>query len=237
MANKTPQIYYRDVHGLRTKSMDVAEFVASSPVQYIYCLTETWFNSYCYSCDYFPLNYTVFRADRVSDNSHDVRGGGVLIAVPGVYHSVRRFDLESSDCCIWVQIRIGRTDVLVGVYYMCPGISLEMYCAPFQFIEGKLSRFQREIYVCGDFNLPRVNWLSDDCNDCTPIISSKFTALRSFAMYARLGQLNAVPNRFGVMIDLVFSNVLEYEVMRCALACTAEVVYHPALIVSLIKCQ
>ncbi len=103
MAFEPTTIYYQNVHGLRTKSVDIAEFVLSAPVLYTYCLTGTWLNSSCYSRDYFPSGYTVYHADHISDNS-DVWGGGVLTAIPDDYHSARRSDLESS-CCVWVEVR------------------------------------------------------------------------------------------------------------------------------------
>ncbi len=83
--------------------------------------------------------------------------------------------------------------------------------------------------MCGDFNLPRVSWVDNNCDDCAPAIASKFFALSSFAAYARLNQVNNVSNIFGSMLDLVFSNVIETNIHRYDITCTPKNVYHPTL--------
>ncbi len=223
------EIYYQNVNGLRTKSVSVSEFVASSIVNYVYCLTETWLNVSCSSCDYFPQSYSVYRNDRVSMTGADVRGGGVLIAVPGHLYSVRRFDLEVDDYCVWVQISSPDRNLLVGVFYMPPGLSLEKFKRPFDILESGISKFNGDVYLLGDFNLPHVNWPLLDCSHGTPVIASKFMTLSTSVSFLGLRQCNGIANRFGVYLDLVFSNAPQCEIIHPDFYCVAEDIFHPVL--------
>ncbi len=191
MALKPLTIYYQNVHGIRTKSVDIAEFVLCAPLLCTYCFTETWLNSSCCSSDYFPSRYTVYHTDRVSDTGDDVRGGDILTAVPDVSRSARRSDLET-NCCTWVELWNKHVNTLFGVYYVPPGTSHEHFQVPLDEIQGKLARYNGQIYLCGDFNLLRVYWSNLNSDDCSPAVASKFVALSLFASYCNLRQVNKV---------------------------------------------
>jgi hypothetical protein len=95
-------IYYQNVRGLRTKQFELYSNVCSTDYN-ILCLTETWLNDLCFDHNLFPDSYKVLRSDRVSANK--TRGGGVLTALSSRTRSFkRRYDLESYDECVWVEI-------------------------------------------------------------------------------------------------------------------------------------
>jgi hypothetical protein len=94
-------IYYQNVRGLRTRTLERYENVCCTGYNII-CLTETWLNDLC-SHDHYILIATVFHSDRASVNK--TRGSGVLIALSSRVRSCKcRYDLESCDGCVWVEI-------------------------------------------------------------------------------------------------------------------------------------
>jgi hypothetical protein len=57
----------------------------------------------CYDRNLFPAFYTIFRSDSTSINK--TRDDGVFIAQSSRVRSYkRRYDLESCDECVWVEI-------------------------------------------------------------------------------------------------------------------------------------
>ncbi|PNF38084.1 hypothetical protein B7P43_G16078 [Cryptotermes secundus] len=56
-------IFYQNVRGLRTKSVEICNNVCSFDFRVI-CLTETWLNDSFSSSNLFPDTYAVYRSDR-----------------------------------------------------------------------------------------------------------------------------------------------------------------------------
>jgi hypothetical protein len=68
-------------------------------------ITETWLNDLFCNRNVFPDNYFVFHAERDYTDSKLTRGGGVLTAVNRSFSSCkRRYDLELTYECVWVEI-------------------------------------------------------------------------------------------------------------------------------------
>jgi hypothetical protein len=109
-------LYYQNVRGLRTKQFELYSNICSTYYN-ILCLTETWLNDSCFDHNLFPDSYTVFCSDRVSGNK--TRGGGMLTALSSRIHSFkRRYDLESCDECVWIEIStLDSINLLIGNHY------------------------------------------------------------------------------------------------------------------------
>jgi len=79
-------VFYQNVRGLRTKLIYFCHSILTFDCDLLF-LSETWLNIN-YSDDELGLvNYNIFRADRKS--SHEVRGGGVLLAINIKYNCIR----------------------------------------------------------------------------------------------------------------------------------------------------
>ena len=78
----------------------------------IYCICETWLSDFVYDCEIIPVNFTIYRKDRPS------RGGGILVAVSNVFHSVH---LSSPVDLEIVTIQLGCCrDLVLCIYIICP---------------------------------------------------------------------------------------------------------------------
>jgi hypothetical protein len=96
------EIYYQNVRGLRTKQLKLYENIYCTDYNII-CLGVTWLDDMCYDHTVYPDCYTVFRSDRASVSK--ISDGGVLIALSSrVRFCKRRYNLESCDECVLVEI-------------------------------------------------------------------------------------------------------------------------------------
>jgi hypothetical protein len=94
----------------------------------VYWITETWLNDTILSHNLFPDSYCVFRADREYLTSNTERGGGVPVAVSKSYRGVRRrYDLETTDECVWVRITVADNyNLLIGNHYFSPDCDVKI---------------------------------------------------------------------------------------------------------------
>jgi hypothetical protein len=90
------------------------------------------------------------------------RAGGVLIALSSRVRSFkRRYDLESCDECVWVEIPTSDgLNLLTGNHYFLPDATTEHITNYFLFLENKLDTHNFRVTVVGDFNAPGFEWKS-----------------------------------------------------------------------------
>jgi hypothetical protein len=126
---KTPEVL-----GLRTRTLWKCLLHGYNVI----FLTETWLNDLCYDHNLFPDCFTVFRSDRVSVNK--IRGGGVLSALfSRVCSYKRRFNLESCDECVWLEISTSDgLNLLIGNHYFPLDVIPENITNYFRSLENNL---------------------------------------------------------------------------------------------------
>ena len=165
-------------------------------------VTETWLRPDIKDCELLPkLNFTIFRKDRLSR-----AGGGVMLAVRNTITCVRRSDLECNAEVLFCEIRPdSKRKLLVAVFYRPPDSSLE-YMKELKKslrLAGKANFDQ--LILCGDFNLPNINWE-------TGIAMNNDAIYNCFTKLVRdnyLWQLVDFPTRNVNVLDLVLTNVPE----------------------------
>ena len=159
-------MYYQNVRGLRTKLVDLRLSIITLSSQYdIIVLTETWLDDTYNSAELGFANFSVYRCDRSSNTSLAARGGGVLVAVrdglSSSVISVERTNIEQ----LFVYIANGPSRYIVAALYLPPGSPALLYQDHCQSVEYAASRHPRpNILLVGDYNLPHIDWRSDDIN-------------------------------------------------------------------------
>ena len=113
-------------------------------------------------------DYSIYRRDRQSDVSS--RGGGVLIAV---HHSLVSSQVAVNDTAMQnsamdvLLVEIGSHQaklLLIGVY-IPPLLSDQLYKDLANFVEEvSLNYLPENVILCGDFNLPCINWTNEPLN-------------------------------------------------------------------------
>ena len=122
----------------------------------ILAVTETWLKPENLDSEILPGNdFIIHRQDRINRI-----GGGVLLAVCQNILSLRHKDLESNAEMLVCEVPPkSRKKLAVIVFYRPPDSDLK-YIKEFkksrQLIE-RCSKFY-QVIVCGDFNLPSIDW-------------------------------------------------------------------------------
>ncbi|PNF20040.1 hypothetical protein B7P43_G05817 [Cryptotermes secundus] len=225
-------IYYQNVRGLRTKQVELYDNICSTDYNII-CLTETWLNDLCYDHNLFPDCYTVFRSDRASVNK--TRGGGVLTALSSKIRSCkRRYDLESCDECVWVEIPTSDgLNLLIGNHYFPPDANPENIANYFRFLENNLDTHNFRVIMVGDFNAPGFDWKSG----LALPNSHYYSKLKGDAIYTSTCLLNlnqCIDNVSGSnLLDLIFSNLSDISITPVDSGLIKPDNYHPPLIINI----
>ena len=118
-------------------------------------VTKTWLTPNILDCELLPgSDFTIYRRDRVSRP-----GGGVMLAVRNTINSIGRSDLECSAEELVCEIRPSlKRKLLIVVFYRPPDSNLD-YLKELKksFCLANQARFD-QLVVCGDFNLPHIDW-------------------------------------------------------------------------------
>ncbi|KAL4153538.1 hypothetical protein QTP88_001371 [Uroleucon formosanum] len=198
--------FYQNCRGLRTKLSNLKCNVAGANFLFI-VLTETWLNINIYDSELGFYNYNVYRCDRNSLTSKCSRGDGVLIAIhKSLYSKIISINDQSIEQ-LFVCFSINHVNFIVGSVYFppcSPAVSYEAYAITVENLVN--SYINHNFILCGDFNLPDINWSNDSH-----------------------GLVNNVSNAFGSLLDLIFVNNNQFNVTDVHDPLVPEDRYHPAL--------
>jgi hypothetical protein len=169
----------------------------------IVAITETWLNTEIRNSELLPgQNFTIHRNDR-----SDRIGGGVLLAVRNNIFNLRRKDLESDITeMLACEIRPkSKKKMLVLVFYRPPNTNLD-YIKPFKKALTLASKAKFDsLIVCGDFNLPHIDWSTGVATNNDPI----HNFLTKIVKDNYLWQLVDFPTRINNTLDLLLTNIPE----------------------------
>ena len=90
-----------------------------------------------------------------------------MLYVKNSISAIRRIDLETNCEVLWVELSTGPSKVLLGTFYRPPSSTPEYL----EQLEMSLASIPEShtIVLCGDFNLPHVDWAED--SSCPPLKS------------------------------------------------------------------
>ncbi|CAK1580774.1 unnamed protein product [Parnassius mnemosyne] len=222
------KIYYQNVRGLRTKTLNLFRNVCLNSYDII-IFTETWLVDSIHNSELFDDRYLVWRRDRNYCSTSQTRGGGVLIAVRNDLSVVERGDWRSSAEDIWVSILLKRSrppvtyNINICALYLCrENIGNSYNTQLLNFTQNIntiiLSNPCDKFIIVGDFNFgSQVDW--NVCSDSGELLPTNHSCqyISDFldsVNTCSLSQYNCIRNINGRLLDLVFSNDL-VDVKEC----------------------
>lgn len=232
-SNCSFDLFYQNVRGLRTKSVEFFSNVVSSCFPVI-ILTETWLCPDISSNSFFPPNYQVFRHDR-DPSCGKQRGGGVLVALHDSIKCKRRLDLELETESIWLEVLCARGKrLLLCTYYIPPETNATDFKHTLNSIENVVtSHSDHNFLITGDFNAPGIAWETQLVDRASHPISQKSEILLDFISFTSLQQCNFIRNPRGNVLDLSFTNIEHVEVSRSYIDLVKPDRFHPPLLISI----
>ena len=123
-------------------------------------VTETFLDDSVHNSHVTPPGYSAFHHDR---NHHD---GGVMLLVCDCLNAFCRLDLETGCELVWAESPTRCSSVLFGVVYRPPQ-------SPLSYLEKLCNSMLCAVnccvlmFICGDFNLPNIDWATASPSPCT----------------------------------------------------------------------
>jgi hypothetical protein len=170
----------------------------------------------------------VYRAGRNYSTSNTKRGGGVLTAVCKSFRGVkRRYDLETADECVWVEIPVHDNYSLLIGNYVQPDCDVKIIEDYLNFLEHNLSARLYRAIILGDFNVPNYDWINGttlpNCHYCSKIKGNLIHATsRLLALYQHN---SSVANN--ALLDLILTNINDLRVSVSDFPMVVPANYHP----------
>ena len=161
----------------------------------VVAITETFLDDSIHDSHIAPPGYTIFRKDR---NRH---GGGVLLLIRDSLNASLRPDLDDECEVLWVSIPTKSSPLLFGVFYRCPHAPLSALEALRSSVCSVVTQNQL-VVLCGDFNLPHIDWDTIFPSARTPAASM----LCDMVSDCFLTQLVSASTRQDSILDLVLTN-------------------------------
>lgn len=213
-------LYYQNVRGLNSKTNLLLPLI-SLLIYDIICFTETWLTDGFNSSEIFPSDkYSVYRKDRNRGLTGKDSGGGVLIAIKNKKHlNVQRlYSFERPELeMVW--LRIGYE---TPIYLCCTYLPQRSIYAHYNnFLKSlqdnvaaiSLQDKEYNILICGDFNLPSIDWALQSNGSLSPVnyllndLHGTNTDFVHTMSCFELSQFNHHRNSNGRILDLVLSDL------------------------------
>ena len=175
------------------KRFDLLAYICSHRVD-IMAITETFLDSSIADAEFCPASYLLFRRDR---SRH---GGGVLIFVRDNLQVSPRDDLSSlCDELLCLEVHTITGPVIFGVFYRPPTQCVNNLVALNNLL---LSVSQYPIVLCGDFNLPSIDWSITFPATSSSVANFMCDLVRDNYLH----QMVVSPTRHQSLLDLVLTN-------------------------------
>lgn len=219
-------LYYHNIRSVNNKSDDIL-LSTSTTIYDIIVLTETWLQPSQNASEFLSDNYKSYRKDRLDSDLIASHGGGVLIAINSKLNSEQIITPEMSSLeCVCAKITLSDCCLFIFCSYIQPNASFETYCEHLTAIKSIDNLRPNDIImVCGDFNLPNVQWLVNDDDDTSfmPIIGDSQSVKSNIARHITtelldmgLLQISNIINANGNVLDLFYTNMPELAVIEKA---------------------
>ena len=153
-------------------------------------------------------SYTLYRGDHFSGSGGLGKGVAVYMNNSLNHSACPRFKDEGFDCSCWVTVKLSNNKtLLIGVVYRSPNSCNDNNERLLAMLRRAATVRCDYLTICGDFNLPKINWNEKQCLDSDGSYSQAFLEVIE---EMDLFQHATEPTRFrGVQqscLDLVFSN-------------------------------
>ena len=168
----------------------------------IICGTESHLDQHVQytSAEVFPSSYDIYRKDR------SLGGGGVFLCIQRGLLSSHLQDLENASESVWAKINTyGRKPLYICSFYRPPNNAQW----PIDELAASLSEVDQanppNILLCGDFNMPSINWENLTIRPKPQYGANVNKALLHLSEEHQLRQTNQRPTRGRNILDLVFT--------------------------------
>lgn len=193
-------------------------------------MTETWLDHSIKNTEFLSDQYTIFRKDRSDSSINNRLGGGVLLAIRSEIECYEYTNIEMCELeAVCVRLPLSSSNIYIYcLYIQCSG-SIDLYQLHIKAITAlrAATDINDDIIILGDFNFgSAATWESNDMGfDFLPTIhasKAKTNIARDTTrtlMDDGFFQMTNYMNKFGNVLDLVYTNSPELVVVNKADFC------------------
>ena len=172
----------------------------------ILCLSETFLDSSIADNDPRLLieGYNLLR----SDNSSNVKKGGVCLYYKEVLPLVNRIDLSNLNECLVCELKLGKNHIFLTALYRSPSQSIEQFSTFKQQLEETIVNINNcsptMSLLLGDFNARNYIWFEGDTTNKAGLDLADITSIHSLSQIIK-EPTHVLPNSSSC-IDLIFTS-------------------------------
>ena len=152
--------------------------------------------------------YSIYRGNQ--SNGTGGPGKGVAIYVKNTlnHSACPVFDNVTFDCSSWCTVLLAdRKRLLVGVVYRSPNSPEENNKRMLDILKTAATANYDYLMICGDFNLPKINWTANQCLDTENSFTAEFVnSIEQFHWFQHARNHTRFRGEQSSCLDLVFTN-------------------------------
>ena len=152
--------------------------------------------------------YTLYRGDH-SDGSGGPGKGAALYVQNRLNHAaIPEFDNADFNCSAWSIVKLaGDKSLLVGVVYRSPNSSVQNNESLLKLMRKAFTSNFDHVMLCGDFNLPLIEWNLNQCLDSELSFTASFlTVVEDLGVFQHVRESTRFRGQQNSCLDLVFTN-------------------------------
>ena len=142
------------------------------------CITEFGAGENVLDSEITIAGYTIYRKNHESGTGGPGKGLAIYVK-DTLFHSccleMTSLNTNTFDCAIWVRIKLSaKSSIVVGNVYRSPSANDDKNLALLESLKLVEKLKDTHFVVMGDFNLPKINWLTGEVKDVNDSFSMKF---------------------------------------------------------------
>lgn len=191
------EILYTNIRSLRNKIHDIEWELNNHLNVQVISLTETHLSSEIYHGELSITGYQLFRKDR------NLHGGGIAVYVKDNIKSSTIDLLSDSESLLLKLEGIDFSIFLLTVYRPPDNNNPALIPSLLDEVSRMMNDPNTTLIICGDFNMPTINWQNYTASGCFPICSPFLYKVNELNLEQHI--FNSTHNK-GNILDLVFTN-------------------------------
>lgn len=201
-------------------------------------LTETWLTHEIPDSELNIPNFNVYRCDRKPRKVLSNTGGGALIAVTNLVDSeLVLTDNEAGLEQVFVLVKVNHHMLLLGNIYIPPTSPLPVYTHFEATVKRLTEKYPAaELLLGGDFNLPKVDWVTSAQGSkttmrpsTTPLVRDAVEIVQGMVDFYNLFQVNPTVNPAGNKLDLILCPTFSISPVPAPDVLISPDVHHPPI--------
>ena len=189
------------------KRSEISDFIETNQ-PHVLALTEFGAPSSVSDGELNYEGYTLYRGNHTDGSGGPGKGAALYVKNVLNHAAYPQFDNDTFNCSAWSMIKIARSkSLLIGVVYRSPNSNAQNNDDLVQLVRKAFTSRFDHVLLCGDFNLPLIDWHLKQCLDTRLSFTSSFLAtVEDLGIFQHVRESTRFRGEQRSCLDLVFTN-------------------------------